>query len=148
MQTPSVPPSTPTPEDGRRLARQRVRAQRRRGHRIRRWVVAATLSLFLVAWVAVFGQLVTGHDPALGATTRHPAKTSTAGSQGSSAGDAAAAAGTTSTNTGSSAASSGSSTGSSSSSGSGSSGASSSGSSSSGSSSSGSSASPVTTSQS
>src|SRR5437588_432532 len=28
MQTPSVPPSTPTPEDGRRLARQRVRARR------------------------------------------------------------------------------------------------------------------------
>src|SRR3989442_3482246 len=97
MQTPSVPPSTPTPEDGRRLARQRVRAQRRRGRRIRRWVVAATLSLFLVAWVAIFGQLVTGHDPALGATTRHPATTATAPSHGSIAGDAAAAARTTST---------------------------------------------------
>src|SRR5437763_16859076 len=105
MQTPSVPPPAPTPEDGRRLARERVRAQSRRARRIRRWVVTATLALFLVAWVAIFGRLVTGHDPALGATTRHPTTTTTTPSQSSSAGDAAAATGTTSTDTGSSAAS-------------------------------------------
>src|SRR5436190_24351082 len=80
MPTPiSTPPPT-SPEEGRILARQRVRARKQRARTIRRRVIAITLSLFLVAWVAIFGRLVTGHDPALGATTPHPATTTTTAS--------------------------------------------------------------------
>jgi hypothetical protein len=62
-----------TPEDARRLARQRVRARKQRTRGIRRRVVAITLSLFVAAWVAIFVNLVSGHDPALG-SSRQTAK--------------------------------------------------------------------------
>ena len=76
MQTP-ISTSPPVPaEDGRRLARQRVWARKQRTRGIRRRVAALTLSLFVAMWVAIFVHLVTGHDPALGASTR-PAKTAT-----------------------------------------------------------------------
>src|SRR3954452_2754915 len=65
-----------SPEDGRRLARQRVWARKQRTRGIRRRVAAITLSLFVALWVAIFVHLVTGHDPALGASTR-PTKTAT-----------------------------------------------------------------------
>jgi uncharacterized membrane protein YgcG len=137
MPLPNPPMS---PEDGRRLARQRVWARKQRTRGIRRRVAAITLSLFVALWVAIFVHLATGHDPALGAssrpantTTSNPTKsqTSTTATQGSALADASnTAAGGSSTD--------------SSSSGSGSSGSGSSGSSSGSSSS----AAPVTTSQS
>jgi type IV secretory pathway TrbL component len=72
-----LPPNSPTPsDDGRRLARQRVWARKQRTRGIRRRVAAITLSLFVALWVAIFVHLVTGHDPALGASSR-PAKTAT-----------------------------------------------------------------------
>jgi len=135
-----------SPEDGRRLARQRVWARKQRTRGIRRRVVAITLSLFVAVWVAIFVHLVTGHDPALGASSR-PAKVATTATQTAPAktktSAAASAAATTAQAASSDTGSSGSSTGTSSS-GSGSSGSSSSGSSSGSSSS----AAPVTTSQS
>ena len=77
----STPPPT-SPEDGRRLARQRVWARKQRTRGIRRRVAVITLSLFVAVWVAIFVPLVTGHDPALGAgkksqtsTTATPATT-------------------------------------------------------------------------
>src|SRR2546423_4042881 len=65
------PPNPPmSPEDGRRLARQRVGARKQRTRGIRRRVAAITLSVFVALWVAIFVHLVTGHDPALGAGSR------------------------------------------------------------------------------
>jgi heme A synthase len=40
------------------------RAQRTR--RLRRLTVRGSIAAFLAAWAIVFGQLVSGHDPALG----------------------------------------------------------------------------------
>jgi len=127
-----------SPEDGRRLARQRVWARKQRTRGIRRRVAAITLSLFAALWVAIFVHLATGHDPALGASSR-PANTTTSNtttSQPSATATSAQAAASNTTAGGSSTDSS--------SSDSGSSGSDSSGSSSGSSSS----AAPVTTSQS
>jgi uncharacterized membrane protein YgcG len=140
-----IPNSPMSPEDGRRLARQRVWVRKQRTRGIRRRVAAITLSLFVALWVAIFVHLVTGHDPALGSSSR-PAKVSTTATQTAPAkaktsAPAAAAASSAQAAT-SDAGASGSSTGTSSS------GSGSSGSSSSGSSGSSSSAAPVTTSQS
>jgi hypothetical protein len=76
MQAPDPTPPPVAPEDGRRLARQRVWARKQRTRGIRRRVAAITLSLFVAMWVAIFAHLVTGHDPALGASSR-AAKTAT-----------------------------------------------------------------------
>jgi type IV secretory pathway TrbL component len=76
MQAPNSTPPPVAPEDGRRLARQRVWARKQRTRGIRRRVAAITLSLFVAMWVAIFAHLVTGHDPALGASSR-AAKTAT-----------------------------------------------------------------------
>ena len=70
----STPPPT-SPEDGRRLARQRVWARKQRTRGIRRRVAVITLSLFVAVWVAIFVPLVTGHDPALGAGTKSQTST-------------------------------------------------------------------------
>jgi hypothetical protein len=84
-----------SPEDGRRLARQRVWARKRRTRGIRRRVAAVTLSLFVALWVAIFVHLATGHDPALGASTRptkaSTSQTSTSATQAAAAQKAAAA---------------------------------------------------------
>src|ERR1700704_1473335 len=95
MQTPiSTPPPGPV-EDGRRLARHRVWARQQRTRGIRRRVAAITLSLFVALWVAIFVHLVTGHDPALGASSRPaktaPSQTSTTQTQTAAAKQAAAA---------------------------------------------------------
>ena len=156
---PPISTSPPmSPEDGRRLARQRVWARKQRTRGIRRRVIAITLSLFVAVWVAIFVHLVTGHDPALGASSR-PAKaagtgatsqvstTTTQAAAPKAKTSAPAAAAVTSAQAASSSTGAGGSSTDSSSSGSGSSGSSSSGSSGSSSGSS-SSAAPVTTSQS
>lgn len=70
MPLPNPPMS---PDDGRRLARQRLWARKQRTRGIRRRVAAITLALFAALWVAIFVHLATGHDPALGASSR-PAK--------------------------------------------------------------------------
>lgn len=151
MQTPISTPPPVSPEEGRILARQRVRARKQRARTIRRRVIATTLSLFLAAWVVMFGRLVTGHDPALGAT-KHTARASGAGttSQTSTAAQQPASPSTDDGGSSTDSASSGASdpSGSASSSDPGSDGSSSSGSSASGSSSGSSGASAVTTSQS
>lgn len=47
------------------LARAKIRAKRRRVGTIRSRTVRGSLALFALAWAIVFGQLVTGNDPAL-----------------------------------------------------------------------------------
>jgi hypothetical protein len=63
-----------SPEDRRRSARtlaaQRKLALRRRARRIRRSVAAITVAVFLVAFVGIYVQLASGHDPALTANEK------------------------------------------------------------------------------
>ena len=97
MQTiPSQPaPGVPRPsrEEARRLGRARTLARRARARRIRRGVVGLTLALFIAAWVTIFAQLASGHDPALGAAARRATTApATTGSSGSSAGATGSAA--------------------------------------------------------
>jgi hypothetical protein len=49
------------------LARAKIRSQRLRVSRIRRHTVRGSVALFVVLWGVIFGQLVTGNDPALSA---------------------------------------------------------------------------------
>ena len=93
METPTSTSPPMSPEDGRRLARHRVWARKQRSRGIRRRVAAITLSLFVAAWVAMFARMVTGHDPALGATSQPAKATNTSPtSQGSTTATQAAAA--------------------------------------------------------
>jgi hypothetical protein len=50
------------------LARAKIRSKRRRVSAIRRRTIRGSLALFAIAWAIVFGQLVTGNDPALSRT--------------------------------------------------------------------------------
>ncbi len=47
------------------LARAKIRSKRRRVQMIRRRTIRGSLALFALAWAIVFGQLITGNDPAL-----------------------------------------------------------------------------------
>jgi hypothetical protein len=47
------------------LARAKIRSKRRRVQLIRRRTIRGSVALFAVAWALIFGQLVTGNDPAL-----------------------------------------------------------------------------------
>jgi hypothetical protein len=47
------------------LARAKVRSRRRRTSAIRRRTFRGSIALFLVLWAVIFGQLVSGNDPAL-----------------------------------------------------------------------------------
>jgi hypothetical protein len=63
-------------EDRRRLAQLRLRARRARDGELRRRAIFLSLSLFALLWVAVFAQMVSGHDPVLASGNRVAAKTS------------------------------------------------------------------------
>jgi hypothetical protein len=56
------------------LARAKIRSKRRRVQVIRRRTIRGSLALFAIAWAIVFGQLVTGNDPALSRSSRHSGK--------------------------------------------------------------------------
>jgi hypothetical protein len=70
--------STPEQLQGRALANGRLEAMRRRARRIRRAVASLALALFAAAFLIVYVQLASGHDPALVANTtkRHAASMS------------------------------------------------------------------------
>jgi cytoskeletal protein RodZ len=81
------PPSlTPEQLDARALARGRRAAMRRRVHRIRRGIAGLAAALFSAAFLAVYVQLASGHDPALSAKKGATASqsSSSAGSSGES----------------------------------------------------------------
>ena len=69
--SPSTPPSPGAHDreasrrDGRALASSRRAAMRRRATRIRRSVAGLSLGVFTAAFLAVYVQLASGHDPAL-----------------------------------------------------------------------------------
>ena len=72
------------------LARAKIRSKRRRTSAIRRRTFRGSVALFLVLWAVIFGQLVSGNDPALSrvrqVAKRHPAHRSTPSAEaGSSA---------------------------------------------------------------
>ncbi len=60
------------------LARAKVRSKRLRAQTIRRRTIRGSLALFAVLWAIVFGQLVTGNDPALSRSSHLAAKHRTA----------------------------------------------------------------------
>jgi type IV secretory pathway TrbL component len=72
--------SRPTPEQlqARALAKGRLEAMRRRARRIRRTVASLAVALFATAFLIVYVQLASGHDPALvaNAAKRRAASTS------------------------------------------------------------------------
>jgi len=62
----TYPPSLPNDRsEARALARSRRDAMRRRLHRIRRGIAGLTAALFATAFLVVYVQLASGHDPAL-----------------------------------------------------------------------------------
>jgi hypothetical protein len=68
-------------EDKRRLAQLRLRARRARDGELRRRAMFLSLSLFALLWVAVFAQMVSGHDPVLASGNRVAAKSNQAARQ-------------------------------------------------------------------
>jgi len=89
------------------VARGRVEAMRRRARRIRRTVAATTVALFVAAFLGVYVQLASGHDPALDAAAKRAVATtpSAKGSQevaasGSSSEAEAASSGSVESSTG------------------------------------------------
>ncbi|HEV7163214.1 MAG TPA: hypothetical protein VGN25_08170 [Solirubrobacteraceae bacterium] len=65
--TPSAPHSDPQQLDPKALARSRREAVLLRTRKIRRSVTGLALGLFTAAFLAVYVQLASGHDPALSA---------------------------------------------------------------------------------
>jgi hypothetical protein len=82
--SPPAPPSGPTAEqlNARSIARGRRAAMRRRARRIRRSVVGLAAALFSTAFLAVYVQLASGHDPAL--STKKATATASSTSTGTS----------------------------------------------------------------
>jgi cytoskeletal protein RodZ len=86
-----------TPEERRSLVARRLAEKRQRARVIRKRVLAAGASTFVLAWGVIFVQLVAGHDPALA----HKASTTTASST-ASATPTSSSSGSTSSNASSS----------------------------------------------
>ncbi|MDX6638327.1 MAG: hypothetical protein QOJ01_1838 [Solirubrobacterales bacterium] len=90
----------PDLETRRRLAAARLASARERVRVIRRRVAIGTASVFTAAWVGVFGQLISGQDPALGDGTKSTtARVSTTAHSTSAARATASAASTTASRT-------------------------------------------------
>ena len=60
----------PTTPDAQMVGQAKREARRRRVSRIRRRTAGAALGTFAVIWAAIFFQLASGHDPALGKTSQ------------------------------------------------------------------------------
>jgi hypothetical protein len=66
-----------------------MNAGKQRASKLRRYGIVGSIAAFLAAWAIVFGQLVLGHDPALGAQkTAQAQPKATTQSQGTTSGDA------------------------------------------------------------
>jgi len=100
--TSSAPHSDPQRLDPKSVARSRREAMRLRTRKIRRSVTGLALGLFTAAFLAVYVQLASGHDPALTANAeRRNVSTSLVGSTSSTtAANAKQEAATASTETG------------------------------------------------
>ncbi|HEY1834840.1 MAG TPA: hypothetical protein VGG08_10405 [Solirubrobacteraceae bacterium] len=60
-----------TPDQAQRIARRRKAALRERARHIRVIVASLSATFFVTAFLVVYVQLASGHDPALLATERH-----------------------------------------------------------------------------
>jgi hypothetical protein len=69
---------------GRALARQKLIAMRRRARRIRRLVAGLAAATFTAAFLAVYVQLASGHDPALSAAAKRSSTSTTQRTRGES----------------------------------------------------------------
>lgn len=56
-------------EEGKRRAQAKLAAMRERARRQRRRVLSGATIAFVVLWLAIFTQMITGHDPVLGPVT-------------------------------------------------------------------------------
>ncbi len=65
--------------DPRGLARAKREAMALRARRIRRWVAGTAVTLFVVAFLVIYVQLASGHDPALTANAERRASATKAG---------------------------------------------------------------------
>ena len=81
---PRTTASTRTRRDAKALARERRDAIRRRGRRIRRTVAAVAVTLFAAAFLVVYVQLASGHDPALVANAERRAASTSVSRESSS----------------------------------------------------------------
>jgi hypothetical protein len=84
----------------------RLAARATRLRRVRRRVVKGAAAIFAAAWIGIFAQLASGHDPGLGSShhsTSTSSTTSSAGSSTVSAGSSAASAGSSTSSTASAA---------------------------------------------
>jgi hypothetical protein len=72
-------PTSPDPAklQAQAIARGRREAMRRRASRIRRTVWGTTAGLFVAAFLGVYVQLASGHDPALDAAAKRQSATTT-----------------------------------------------------------------------
>ena len=77
---------------GRALARQKLIAMRRRARRIRRLVAGLAAATFTAAFLAVYVQLASGHDPALSAAAKRGSTSATRESSASATGESSAGA--------------------------------------------------------
>ncbi len=82
----SAPDASGARQQARALAESRRVAMRARARRIRRSVACLALALFAAAFLGVYVQLASGHDPALVAAARRAAATSTKSTGTSSTG--------------------------------------------------------------
>jgi hypothetical protein len=57
-------------DERRRTARLLLRARRRRAGQLRRTAIVLSIGLFALLWTVVFAQMLSGHDPVLGAGPR------------------------------------------------------------------------------
>ena len=74
------------------LARQKLIAMRRRARRIRRLVAGLAAATFIAAFLAVYVQLASGHDPALSAAAKRGSTSATRQSSASATGESSASA--------------------------------------------------------
>jgi hypothetical protein len=65
-----------TPDQAKRVARRRKAALRERARRIRVTVASLSATLFVTAFLVVYVQLASGHDPALSADSKRIGTTS------------------------------------------------------------------------
>ena len=70
--------------DRRTLARQKLIAMRRRARRIRRLVAGLAAATFTAAFLAVYVQLASGHDPALSTAAKRSTTSATQQTRGES----------------------------------------------------------------
>ena len=77
---------------GRAIARQKLLAMRRRARRIRRLVAGLAAATFTAAFLAVYVQLASGHDPALSAAAKRGSTSATRQSSASATRESSASA--------------------------------------------------------